>query len=201
MRQELDFLKEQYLTVCEQESALRSQIALLTAEIVLMETNEYHRIPLNVRKISVDPLSVRKLPKTKLNRPHLERPTNIAKQLSLETAVNKNNKIAYRIYNPKRLTAMRELNSNKANRLQNNSKPKLEAKLQSTEKQKQAKHKKTPEENMLHYCPYCSVFCHPSQAPLPCAMRTPSTACVADFRLPKLDAQHLKATAIADEKN
>lgn len=196
MREELQILKEYYITVCEQESALRSQIALLTAELVLMETNEYHRVPLKVRHISVNPLSLRKIPKTKLGRPQLERPHSIAKHLSVESAFDKSNKLLNRMYRPGKLATKAQHDTEK---VQNVNKPRMEAKLPSPKPQNT--NNTHLEENMFHYCPYCSVFCHPSQAPLPCAMRILSPACLADFRLPKLNVQPLKATVQLGREN
>ncbi|XP_021342143.1 uncharacterized protein LOC110442725 [Mizuhopecten yessoensis] len=61
MKVQYMFLKEQYGRICEKESLLRNQMALLQAEIILMETKAYHKSPANVRRITIDPIPIRRV--------------------------------------------------------------------------------------------------------------------------------------------
>lgn len=61
MKAQYRFLKEQYSRICEQESILRNQMALLNAELILMQTRTYHKSTADVRRITIDPLPLRKV--------------------------------------------------------------------------------------------------------------------------------------------
>ncbi|CAC5390351.1 unnamed protein product [Mytilus coruscus] len=159
MRQELNVLKEQYTTVCEQESALRSQIALLTAEIVLVDTNEYHRIPINMRKVSVDPISIRKISKIK-QQISFERPGFITRHLS-------NNPQNKSRFDKKKKFPPVDSVLNQAVPRQNRkgkcpSEKKSKSTLNACETQKGTNefvHENNSiitDVHSLHYCPYCS---------------------------------------------
>lgn len=55
-------LKNEYERICSQEAALRSHIALLGAELILMQTKQYHKSPSQInRKLSIDPIEIRRL--------------------------------------------------------------------------------------------------------------------------------------------
>jgi len=61
MKKQYAILKEEYYRICQHEASLRNQMALLGAEIILMQTKAYHRCPADVRKINIDPITIRKV--------------------------------------------------------------------------------------------------------------------------------------------
>lgn len=194
MRQELNVLKEQYTTVCEQESALRSQIALLTAEIVLVDTNEYHRIPINMRKVSVDPISIRKISKIK-QQSSFERPGCITRQLS------KNPQHKCRFDKKKKFPPIDSvLNQGVPRKGKCPPGKKSKSTLNSCNTQK-GSHEFVRENNSivtdvhsLHYCPYCSFFCNPAHVLYPGVLMSPSNSYLTDFRLPRFSVKAMKTS-------
>ena len=53
--------------ICGQNSWIGSQIAHLTADIILKKTNAYHGTTVNIHKISVEPIYTRKVSQPKPN--------------------------------------------------------------------------------------------------------------------------------------
>ena len=86
MRSKYRYLQQQYSKVCNQEALLRNHIALLSAELALMQTNAYHRTPADVKKITIDPVDIRKVDRkiSQQDLKVLQRPSFVRRQMSLE---------------------------------------------------------------------------------------------------------------------
>lgn len=67
MRLKYEVLKNEYFRVRQQEQILRNQMALLGAEIILTQTKTYHKSPADIRKITIDPISIRSLSRKRGN--------------------------------------------------------------------------------------------------------------------------------------
>ncbi|KAK3086100.1 hypothetical protein FSP39_013579 [Pinctada imbricata] len=86
LQNKFQLMQEEYKKICSQEALIRHNIALLSAELALLQSHSYHRTLADVRRITIDPLEFRKVDRkfSQQDLKVLQRPSFVRRQMSME---------------------------------------------------------------------------------------------------------------------